>query len=319
MANLNVTVVGPPGYARDIGKKGTDTDITFFNLKSGEDTVTLMEPARYPERLAPMFYSASMAHFAIIVVERMDHVFGESVLMLDSCGVERGLIVLRNYLVPEQVTPLIAGTCVEGYEFFEDDPIEIRGRLIQEVGTSFDPDASEVGSVPVDHHFNVKGVGTVVLGSVAMGTISKHQKIKVLPGEGVATIRSIQKHDDEYDWAVEGERVGLALKGVDSEDLDRGYVLTTDDSIQVSEELIVDVEIVRFWPSPLKEGMVLHIGHWMQFIPCRVESVETGEDWRTGSIRVSLEKPIIHPANATIVLTHLDGGKLRVVGKGTIS
>ena len=203
MANLNVAVIGPPGYGRDIGKKGTDTDITFYNLKRGDDTVTLMEPARYPERMASLFYSISMAHFAIIVVERIDHVFGESVLMLDCGGVRRGVMILRNYIAPEQVSPLIAGTVVEGYEILDDDPIEIRGKLLREIGTTASPDDFECGSVPVDHHFNVKGVGTVVLGSVAQGVIRKHQRVMVLPGGAAATVRSIQKHDD-FGWAVGG-------------------------------------------------------------------------------------------------------------------
>jgi selenocysteine-specific translation elongation factor len=317
MANLNVTVVGPPEYAREIGKKGTETDITFYNLKREQDTVTLMEPSRYPERLAPLFYSASMAHFAIVVVERIDHVFGETILMLDSCGVDRGMIVLRNYLVKEQVTPLIEGTVAENYEFFEDDPIEIRGRLFQEMDLASVVEG-EGGSVPIDHHFNVKGVGTVILGSVARGRIRKHDKMRVLPGEGTATLRSIQKHDDDFEEAVEGERVGLALKGVDSDDLDRGFVITTEDDLSVIEEARVDMEICRFWSSPLKEGMVLHIGHWMQFMPCRVVSVDAGEDWRRGSMTLCLDKELVHPPGAGLVLTYLDGGKLRVVGRARL-
>ncbi|NLB01670.1 MAG: elongation factor Tu, partial [Methanomicrobiales archaeon] len=48
MGNLNVAVLGPAGYAKDLGKKGTESDITFYNLKKGEDTVTIIEPTRYP-------------------------------------------------------------------------------------------------------------------------------------------------------------------------------------------------------------------------------------------------------------------------------
>ncbi len=36
--------------------------------------------------------------------------------------------------------------------------------------TSYD---SETGTMPVDHFFNVRGIGTVALGSVAEGTIKK--------------------------------------------------------------------------------------------------------------------------------------------------
>ena len=69
MPNLTVAVLAPNGYARDIGIMGTRTDITFYNLKKGHDTVTLPEPTRYPARLAPLIYVGSMAHEAIALVE----------------------------------------------------------------------------------------------------------------------------------------------------------------------------------------------------------------------------------------------------------
>ncbi|MFA7198866.1 MAG: elongation factor Tu, partial [Methanoculleus sp.] len=98
MGNLNVAVLGPPGYAKDLGKKGTESDITFYNLKKGDDTVTIIEPTRYPERLAPLFYAASMADAVLIVVSEITPTFGEWVLMLNEVGVEQGYIVLENYV-----------------------------------------------------------------------------------------------------------------------------------------------------------------------------------------------------------------------------
>ena len=317
MVNINVAMIGPPGYGRDVGKKGTETDMTYYNLKRGEDSITLIEPSRYPDRLAPLFYSASVAHFAIIVLDRIDHLFGEVIVMLDCCGVERGLIVLRNFIVREQVEPLIAGTAAQGYEFFEDDPLEIRGRLMQELDAMGPrlPHEPFVGSVPVDHFFNVKGVGTVILGSVVEGVIRKHDKLRVLPGEKTATVRSIQKHDEDCDWAVEGERVGVALKNINAEELDRGFVLTSNQSMRKSSTLDADAFMVKYWNSPLKEGMVLHIGHWMQFLPCRVERVDVSGDWRKPRLSLRLEKELVHPPGSRAVLMQLDGGKLRVVGR----
>ena len=54
MPNLTVAVLAPNGYARDLGKKGTSTDITFYNLKKGHDTITFLEPTRYPDRHCSM-------------------------------------------------------------------------------------------------------------------------------------------------------------------------------------------------------------------------------------------------------------------------
>ncbi|MBI0581546.1 MAG: elongation factor Tu, partial [Methanomassiliicoccales archaeon] len=40
MGNLNVAAVGALGYAKDLGKKGTVSDITIYDMKKGQDTVS---------------------------------------------------------------------------------------------------------------------------------------------------------------------------------------------------------------------------------------------------------------------------------------
>ena len=46
MGNITVAILGALDYGSTIGKKGTSTDITLYNLKKGEDTVTIIEPTR---------------------------------------------------------------------------------------------------------------------------------------------------------------------------------------------------------------------------------------------------------------------------------
>jgi len=69
MGNLTVAVLGKLGYSSNLAKKGTSTDITLYNLKKGEDVITFIEPTRYPDRLAPLFYACSLANKAIVVVD----------------------------------------------------------------------------------------------------------------------------------------------------------------------------------------------------------------------------------------------------------
>lgn len=315
MANLNVAIIGPQGYARDLGKLGTTTDITFYNLKRGEDTVTLIEPTRYPDRLAPLFFAVSMARKVILVVEELGPQFGESVVMLQCMGLKEGYIVLRNYLTPEDIAPLIRGTVLEGYEFVEDDTIALRERLLEEVSLLEQaPPAATQGTIPIDHFFNVRGIGTVILGCVADGAIRKHDALRVLPGDDTAQVRSLQKHDDDFDWAGEGDRTGVALKNVDADDLDRGTVLSNDASIRSESSMKARAEVVSYWPGPLKEGMVLHLGHWMQFVPARVKSIENGGDWHRPMLDLVLEKPLVYLPGDKAVIHHLEGDKLRVVG-----
>ncbi len=318
MGNLNVAVLAPEGYAKDLGKKGTTSDITFYNLKKGEDTVTLIEPTRYPDRLAPLFFAASMADYAIVVLDAITPTFGEWVLMLQSTGVARGAVILKNYLTPEAVRPLVRGTVLEGYDSIEEDMIAMRERLLDAAAAKnpAPPDAKspDCGTVSIDHHFNVRGIGTVVLGGVERGYIRKHDTLKVYPGGKPVLVRSIQKHDDDAEWAGVGDRVGLALKNIEAEDLDRGFVLSNDASLQVRASLEVEATLVAYWPAPLKEGMVLHLGHWMQFVPARIDAVADDGDWRRPKLLLTLEKEIVYLPGGRAVLHYLDGGKLRIAG-----
>src|SRR5271169_503865 len=121
MSNLNVAILAPPDYAKDLGKKGTTSDITFYNLKKGEATVTFIEPTRYPEKLSSLFYAVSLADRIVLVVDAINASFGECVLMLESAGKAQGFLILKNYISPDQIAPLIKGTVLENYEVIEED------------------------------------------------------------------------------------------------------------------------------------------------------------------------------------------------------
>jgi len=318
MGNLIVSILGTKGYADKLGKKGTSTDITLYNLKKGEDTVTFLEPSRYPERLAPLFYSTTLAKKALVVVDELDSFFGETLVMLQCCGIEEGSFILRNYIKPEKIKPLIKETILRNYDFIDDEPSNIREQMLKEATREASNEISNekeaAGSVVIDHSFKVKGVGSVALGIVANGIIKKHETVKVFPSTNTTQIRSIQKHDDEYNMAQKGDRVGLALKNIEIKNLDRGAVLTNDPTINLSNSLKTQAEIIKYWQTPLKTEMVLHVGHWMQFLPARIENITDNDNWRKPFLNLKLEKELIYHSGDRAVITRLEGGKLRVVG-----
>ncbi len=316
LGSLTIAVLGAPNYAASLGKKGTSTDITLYDLKRGEDIVTFVEPGRYPERLAPLFFAVTMAEKAIVIVEELNSTLGECLVMLQCCNVASGYFILRNCLSREKIEPLIKGTCLEKFEFIEDNPSMLREECLTDA--SQDSRSSEpegvAGTVPLDHAFNVRGVGTVVLGTVTSGSIARHTTLQVLPGGRIAQVRSIQKQDDEFEAAYEGDRVGLALRNIEVTDLDRGTVLTSDPSIKTSKLLDTQATLVKYWPLKLRTGMILHIGHWMQFINGRIEAVTNEGDWHEPLLTLALDKEIVHRPGDQAVLTYLEGGKLRVAG-----
>ena len=310
MLNLNVAVIGSQGYSKRVAKVGTKSDVTIYNLKKGENTVTLMEPTMYPEKLAPLAYSAFFADYAILVVEKLDTSFGESLLMLDAVGPENGAIILRNYITFEQVKRYISETKIAGYELCEDDEVKLRQRLLDR--TTVPRICTGPGTVSVDHFFNVRGIGMVALGIVKKGEIKKHDDLRALPGDKVGQVRSIQKHDDDFIQAGLGDRVGVALKNLVSGDLSKGTVLTGDEGIRCTQEINAQVKLNPYWMNPLKTGMSIHVGHWMQFVSGKITNLVQDDD--TTTLSISLDKPLVHPEGSKAVITYLDGGNMRIVG-----
>ncbi|MDD1676981.1 MAG: elongation factor Tu, partial [Methanomicrobiales archaeon] len=197
MSNLTVAVIGPEGYAGQLGKKGTISDVTFYNLKRGSDTVTYIEASRYPEKLSSLWYAVGCADRAVVVVNAITPQFGETAIMLECAGVHKGLFVLQDPLTAESLAPVLRGCALGSYTVVRDTPLEIRESLLKEAATAAEMAGPETGgSVAIDHSYAVRGIGTVVLGTVTAGSIHRHDTLTLLPGDLQAQVRSIQKHDD---------------------------------------------------------------------------------------------------------------------------
>jgi len=319
MPNLNIAFLGPSELAKELGKKGTSTDITFYNMKKGDLTLTVIEPSRYPEKLSSLFYTASLANLAILVIDSISARLGEIILMLNAAQIRQGAFILRNYIDMGQITPLIHGTVLEQYVELADDPVTLRAWLWNRVEELSHARSEESGTVPIDHHFQVKGIGTVILGCVQHGTIHRHDQLIVHPIGKTAQVRSIQKHDDDVEEASVGDRVGLALKGVEADELDRGFVLSSDPRIVSSLTLSGTAQVIPYWQQPLKEQMVLYAGHWMQFLPCRVTNIRDQGDFRKPTLTLEFEREIIYLPGSPIILHYLESEKLRIVGTMTVS
>jgi selenocysteine-specific translation elongation factor len=311
MPSLNASIIGSPEYSKQLGKKSGETDVTFYDLKKGETVITMVEPSRYPEKIQSLYYSAAFGDHAVLVAEKLDQYFGESLLMINACGVKEGTIVLRNYITEDQLQVFTGGTVLQGYTVMEDDPNKLKNRLL---ALAERPRRSQAGpsTLSVESAFNVRGIGTVALATVKSGTIKKHDQLRTLPGDKVAEVRSIQKHDEDFETAEVGDHVGVALKGVEAADLDRGTVLTGD-TLKQTTAVTAKAEIIPYFQAQLHEGSTLHLGHWLQLNLARITRIDDKGD-KKPEIAITLERPLIRPTGARAVLIYLDGGRLRVAG-----
>ncbi len=314
MKGLTVAVLGDAVLAAELGKKGSVSDLSFFNLKKGQDSVTYVVPSRYPEKLQSLANALAMADAAILVVEKLDKDLGETIVAIDSFGVRKGFIILKNYLTGDQLRPFVVGTTLEEFRFHDRDAKALNGSVL---GLELAP-ADGPCKVPIDHFFDVKGVGTVALGTVKRGVVKQHDSLVAFPTAKKALVRSIQVHDEDVPEAPLGARVGLALKGIEVADLERGVVFAPAGSLGVPEKLEMGFAVSKYWKGLVRSEMVLHAACGLQIVPARVDEV-AGEGLRpgtTGNIVLRFEKPLACEPGDRIIGLDLDSKGLRIAGHG---
>lgn len=313
VTGLTVALLGNLDARREMGKVGTQSDIHLHDRRVGDRDITTIVPARYPEQLKCLSYAVVGADAAVLVVDELNARIGEQILAAHAAGIRHGAIVLENYIQPEQIKPLLAGTTLESWTMTTEPDW---GDILDHIAAA--PVAPRDGfvAVPVDHHFDVKGVGAVILGVVQQGTLRKGETLYAWPDKAICPVRSIQIHDADHAEAVTGDRVGLALRNVKADQLDRGQVLAPADAplqaLRSGDKVTFQLSRSKFSKQDLKAGSVVHVGLGMQFAPLRLETdapAAGGEAQLTGT----LEKGIVVLPGQRGILWHVDASQ-RVVG-----
>jgi len=128
----------------------------------------------------------------------------------------------------------------------------------------------------VDRSYNVQGVGAVASGTIKSGTVEAGDELLLGPMQDGSfrpvTVRSIEMHYHRVDEARSGRIVGIALKGVQEADVERGMVLLPRDADpQPVREFEAEVMVLNH-PTRIGEGYepVVHletISEAAQFFP----------------------------------------------------
>ena len=131
----------------------------------------------------------------------------------------------------------------------------------------------------VDRSFSLRGIGTVVTGTLWSGEIGEGDELLVEPGGRTVRVRSVQVHDRPVERADAGQRVAVALPGVERHEIARGDALVAPDSYPVSYRLDVALEELE----PVRDGARVHAHLGTADVPARV--VRLGE--RLAQLRLS--------------------------------
>jgi selenocysteine-specific elongation factor len=170
----------------------------------------------------------------------------------------------------------------------------------------------------VDRSFTLRGIGTVVTGTLWAGSLAAGDLVRVLPRGLEARVRSVQVHDEPVERAAAGQRVALNLAGVGWREVGRGDVVVTDGALRAGYLLDVAVA-VEDGARPIRRGARMQVHHGTREAPARVVPLE-GDELRPGAApsyaQLRLEAPLVAAAGDRVILRQV--APPDTVGGGTV-
>jgi selenocysteine-specific translation elongation factor len=302
--SINFVVLGKQDLAAEFGKKGTVTDISLYDRKESEIIKTWVTPNGFPEKIQPLLQAINLAEYVIFLVDKLDKFTGEQIIALDSLKKEKGILSYTFEVDESKLDSMIKGTVIENYVKVEPDKIK-------EEMDKIEPIIKEGPSeMVVDHCFDVKGVGTVILGKVTVDKIKQYDNLKLYPLGSDVLIKSIQMHDDPVQESICPARVGLAVKGVKPDDVGRGDIISQENAVLVNSEIELDFTKSPFYKNEISEGQMCLVSVGLQIKAAKFSSINP--------LKLFFEKPIAYHTGDIAVILKPESTTIRILGSGPI-
>ena len=236
--------------------------------------------------------------------------------------------LLTSYKYPGDKTPIIKGSALSAVEGKDD---EIGKNAILELMKQVDAFIPQPNRpkdkpflMPVEDVFSISGRGTVVTGRIESGVIKVGEEIEIVgirdTKKSVCT--GVEMFRKLLDSGEAGDNVGILLRGIEREDVERGQVLCKSGSITPHTEFEAQAYILK------KEEGGRHTPFFTKYrpqfyfrttdvtgevtLPSGVEMVMPGDD---GKFTVKLITPIAMSEKLNFAIR--EGGK--TVGAGVVT
>ena len=231
----------------------------------------------------------------------------EHLAILRLLGIERGVVALtKSDLVDEEMLELaraeaeelVPGAPIVAVSARTGAGLDALRAALADVAVEREPSAAPA-RLYVDRAFTLRGIGTVATGTLWSGTIGEGDELETRSRR--VRVRSVQVHDRAVERAEAGQRVAVALPGVERRELRRGDALTAPGAFPSSYRLDVVLDELAEIPSRVR------VHHGTANVLARV--VRVGE--RFAQLR--LAEPVVAGRDDRVVLraaTTVGGGRV---------
>src|SRR5210317_454682 len=163
--------------------------------------------------------------------------------------------LLNEYGFPGDETPIVKGSALHALESSSTDPnapeyesvVELL-RVIDEYIPEPEREIDRPFMMHVEDVFSIKGRGTVVTGRIDRGVIHTGDPVEIvgLREEIVtSTCTGVEMFHKLLDEGMAGDNVGLLLRGISREEVERGMVIAKPKSITPHTKFMAEVYVLR--------------------------------------------------------------------------
>ena len=182
----------------------------------------------------------------IVFLNKKDLVDDEELIELVEMEVRD---LLSEYDFPGDDTPVIVGSALkalEGDAEYEDIIMELMDTVDSYIPTP-ERDTDKPLLLPVEDVFSITGRGTVASGRIDRGTVHVNDEISIV---GIkeeisnAIVTGVEMFRKQLDEGLAGDNVGVLLRGVQRDDIERGQVIAKPVSITPHKQFKGEVYIL---------------------------------------------------------------------------
>jgi len=158
--------------------------------------------------------------------------------------------LLSKYGFPGDDVPLVRGNARGALDNPADDKYSQCITNLMEALDSYIPEPKRASDKPfmmaVEDVFSIEGRGTVATGRIESGTVKVGEKIQIIGLKDTVetTVTGVEMFQKSLDQGIAGDNVGLLLRGLKKEDIQRGQVLAANGSIKPHTKFEAEVYVL---------------------------------------------------------------------------
>ena len=287
-------------------ERGMTIDLGFAFLN---DQITIIDVPGHEKFVKNMMSGSSGIDIAALVIAADDGIMPqtkEHFDILQLLDIKYGFIILNKIdlvdkewieLVENEIEELSRGSFLENCKIIQTSAsVGVGINLIKDTILDLSsqiPSRKKDGifRMHIDRVFSKTGFGTVVTGTISSGTVSIGDNLDLIPTFKNVKVRNIQTHGVDVKSAFSGERVAINLNNLDSNNLERGFHLSKQDTYTETKLIIAELKLIKSDSFEFKNNQRLRIHLGTREVMSRVSIINKSDKGLI--VLLKLERPLV--------------------------